>query len=189
MKQKISSSFVNMAGVLFLVTLISALALSSVYNATRSKIEEASQGKQLEALKQVIMTSYNNNPYAEKEEIEGSELYLAKQDDTITTIAIKAVSNKGYSGDIEVMVGLLPNGEVSNLVVVAQTETPGLGTKVTEDSFLSQFRGRNLADFILKVKKDGGDVDAVSGATISSRAVSDAIANAYNSFIKGGFNE
>jgi electron transport complex protein RnfG len=69
-------------------------------------------------------------------------------------------------------------------VVLEQKETPGLGTKMTEDKFLNQFKGINISDFKLAVKKDGGDVDALTGATISSRAFCDATQMAYDAFIK-----
>ena len=70
----------------------------------------------------------------------------------------------------------------SEISVVDQKETPGLGTKITEEKFKSQFMGKNPSTFKLKVKKDGGDVDAITAATISSRAVCDAIERAYKAF-------
>ncbi len=65
-------------------------------------------------------------------------------------------------------------------------ETPGLGTKMTEPEFKEQFTGKNPAEFTLKVKKDGGPVDAITAATISSRAFCDAVQRAYNTLQKGG---
>ena len=192
MKKKISSSFINMVGVLFVVTIISATALSSVYNITKEVIAESNLGKQLEALKKAITTDYNNDPVSDKEIVLEAELYPAKKDGELTSLAIKTVSKKGYSGDIEVVTGFSPDGSINKVVVVSQTETPGLGTKVTEDGFLSQFEGKKPSTFKLKVKKDDGDVDAVTGATISSRAVSEAVSKAAESFflkVEGGFYE
>lgn len=184
MKQKISSSFVNMVGVLFLITALSATALSSVYKVTKDIIADTAQKKQIEAIKRVITTEYDNDPVLNKQIVGNLEVYPATKGGKVTTLAIKSIST-GYSGNVEVMTGLLPDGTLSKLVVVSQTETPGLGTKVTEPAFLSQFEGKNLANFVLKVKKDGGDVDAVTGATISSRAVTSAIAKAHYYFVNG----
>ena len=82
------------------------------------------------------------------------------------------------------MIGFKPSGEIENIAVLEQKETPGLGTKMTETKFLQQFNGVNISTFQLKVKKDGGDVDALTGATISSRAFCDATQMAYDAFIK-----
>ncbi|MGB4293017.1 MAG: FMN-binding protein [Bacteroidales bacterium] len=70
--------------------------------------------------------------------------------------------------------------------MLEQKETPGLGTKMTEPFFKDQFNGKNPANFKLKVKKDGGEVDAITAATITSRAFCDALERAYNTLKKGG---
>jgi electron transport complex protein RnfG len=67
-----------------------------------------------------------------------------------------------------------------DISVLQHKETPGLGTKMTEEKFLVQFRGKNPGSFPLKVKKDGGQVDAITAATISSRAFCDALQRAYD---------
>jgi Na+-translocating ferredoxin:NAD+ oxidoreductase subunit G len=88
---------------------------------------------------------------------------------------------KGYSSVIETMVGVDLGGKITGIKVVSQQETPGLGTKITEvrygenDPWFSrQFKGKS-ADDNIRVKKDGGDIDAMTGATISPRAVTDSI--------------
>ena len=81
------------------------------------------------------------------------------------------------------MAGFLPNGSIHNVTVLQHKETPGLGTKMSEPKFSDQFPGKNPANFSLKVKKDGGQVDAITAATISQRAydalkqVTDSTAN------------
>ena len=82
------------------------------------------------------------------------------------------------------MVGFKPNGTVQNIVVLEQKETPGLGTKMKDEKFLSQFREKNPSDFNLNVTKDGGEVDALTGATITSRAFGEAVQMAYDEFMK-----
>jgi electron transport complex protein RnfG len=84
----------------------------------------------------------------------------------------------GFAGDLGVMTGfILETGDLVGIGVTSMSETPGVGTRVTEESFTLQFRGMSK-DSNFMVKKDGGDIDAVSGATISSRAVATAIRRA-----------
>jgi electron transport complex protein RnfG len=84
------------------------------------------------------------------------------------------------------MAGFRPDGTIINISVLEQKETPGLGTKMAEPAFKDQFNDKNPDQFKLKVKKDGGQVDAITAATISSRAFCDAIQKAYNTLRKGG---
>ena len=86
------------------------------------------------------------------------------------------------------MVGITPDGKVYNTSVLSHTETPGLGAKCTSDEhFYTQFKGFDPSQKILTVKKDGGDVDAITASTITSRAYSLAVKNAVEAFktIKG----
>ena len=94
------------------------------------------------------------------------------------------------------MVGLLTDGTINKVSVLQQSETPGLGANMVNPKFKDQFDGKNPASFKLNVKKDGGDVDAITAATISSRAFSEAVRTACegfeankNQFMKGGQNE
>ena len=97
--------------------------------------------------------------------------------------AVGTYSNKGYDAtQIQLMVGFLPDGSIRNISVIQQKETPGLGTKMKEPKFKDQFNKKNPAEFKLKVKKDGGQVDAITAATISSRAFCDAVDRAYRNY-------
>ena len=87
---------------------------------------------------------------------------------------VVAVTPRGYGGPIELMVGIRQDGRVAAVRVLGQSETPGLGTKVTERGFLDQFRGAKTGER-LAVNKDGGRINAVAGATISSRAVTQGV--------------
>ena len=78
------------------------------------------------------------------------------------------VSSRGYSSDIKLLVGLDDKFNLVGLKVLAQAETPGLGTKITQPWFTKQFLGKPLN--VLAVKKDGGELDSITGATITSRA-------------------
>ena len=110
--------------------------------------------------------------------------------------AVKTYSKNGFGGKIELMVGMLANGNINKVSILSQAETPGLGANMVNDKFKNQFDGKDPKTFILKVKKDGGDVDAITAATISSRAVAEAVKRAADGFeankdqfMKGGNNE
>jgi electron transport complex protein RnfG len=100
-------------------------------------------------------------------------------------VAVYGVSHKAYGGDIKVIVGVLADGSINGIRILEHKETPGLGSRAAEPEFLSQFNGNGrTGEFVWKVKKDGGSVDAISGATISSRAVTEAVDNALENFEK-----
>ena len=83
------------------------------------------------------------------------------------------VFNTGYAGEIAILVGLENSEMVKGILIISQQETPGIGDRITGDSFLNQFNGLNISDVALK--RDGGQVDALSAATISSKAVADTV--------------
>ena len=87
------------------------------------------------------------------------------------------------------MVGFDESGNILDVSVLEHKETPGLGTKMDDDKFKEQFRGKNPEEFNLEVKKDGGEVDAITAATISSRAFSDGVQRAYDALQEGGQSE
>jgi electron transport complex protein RnfG len=89
------------------------------------------------------------------------------------------------------MVGFLADGSINAIEVVAHKETPGLGDKMesNKSDFCVQFKGKNPETFKLIVKKDGGDVDAITASTISSRAYCEAVQRAYNALKKEGENK
>ena len=116
--------------------------------------------------------------------------YLAYDaDNNFIGAAVETFTNKGFSGNISLMVGILADGTLKNISVLQHAETPGLGSKMTEPTFKDQFNGKKADSFNIKVKKDGGDVDAITAATISSRAFCDAVNRALLTFEnnKGGF--
>lgn len=183
----IKSSFLNLLLTLTIVTLVAGLSLGYVYQWTKEPIAQAQMAKQLKAIESVVQ-GYDNNPVLEKYKVvtpdgkDSLEFFPAKKDGKLIGMAIKTKSSKGYSGDIWIMVGFTMTGEIQNIFVIEHKETPGLGSKMTTPSFVNQFLGKNPAQMKLKVKKDGGDVDAITGATISSRAYSKAIQLAFDTF-------
>ena len=95
-----------------------------------------------------------------------------------------------FGGALTLMVGVTADGTVYNTSVLSHSETPGLGAKCTTDEkFMAQWKGFNPAEKILKVKKDNGDVDAITASTITSRAYTLAVENAVNALKSiGGLN-
>lgn len=187
-QKKLESNFINMVLVLFLVTLISSASLGYVYNLTKDKIAASKNAKKMKAIAEVVIPDYDNKPDVDMYELTTRddttlECYPAKQGDQVTSVAIKSYTKDAFSGEMWLMVGFLPDGTINKFSVIDQKETPGLGTKVVLEKFRSQFFGKNPKEFNLKVKKDGGDVDAITAATISTRAVCDAIERAYHAYI------
>jgi Na+-translocating ferredoxin:NAD+ oxidoreductase subunit G len=186
---KAESTLKNMLLSLTLISMGASIALGFVYEYTKKPIELSNLNRKLEAIRQVV-PEFNNNPADEMFRLptgEGDslEVYPSKMDNKTCGYAIKTFSDKGYSGSITLMVGFKPDGSINNISVLEQKETPGLGTKMDEPKFREQFNGRDPSTFTLKVKKDGGQVDAISAATISSRAFCDAVSKAYITFRKG----
>jgi len=186
MKKK-ESTFINMLAALFIVTLISGFALSYVNIATEGPIAEAKLKRKVAAIKMVV-PPFDNNPVSEMKTVfaqgfkDSIEVYSAHMGGTKVGTAIIGMSSKGFSGLIKVMAGFNPDGRIINIQVLEQKETPGLGTKIKSERFIQQYVDKNPASFNLKAKKDGGQIDALTGATISTRAFSEAVQQAYDVF-------
>ena len=105
------------------------------------------------------------------------ELYTAKKGEEVTGFIFHYYTHKGYSGDIELLTGTSPDGTVRRVQVLRHQETPGLGDKVEEgkSEWLKSFRGKSLSNATFRVRKDGGDFDSFTGATITPRAITEAV--------------
>ena len=187
---KTESTFKNMVISLTLISLVASACLGFVYEMTKEPIELANLNKKLDAIKQVV-PEFTNNPNDEMYRLptgEGDSLdiYPAKKDNEIVGYAVNTYTSMGFSGNISLMAGFKPDGTIINITVLEQKETPGLGTKMAEPAFKDQFIDKNPGDFVLRVKKDGGPVDAITAATISSRAFCDAVQRAFNALQEGG---
>ncbi len=187
---KTESTFRNMLLSLTLISVVAATCLGFVYELTKGPIAASNLNKKLSAIREVV-PDFTNNPDADMFRLptgEGDslEIYPAKKDDTVVGYAVNTYTMDGFSGEIRLMAGFSPDGKIINIAVLEQKETPGLGTKMSEPSFKDQFNGIDPAAFLIKVKKDGGQVDAITAATISSRAFCDAVNRAWNTLEKGG---
>jgi electron transport complex protein RnfG len=184
---KKESTFLNMFLTLLIVTSISSLAASAVYNLTKEPIAEVQRLKQQRAIEKVMpgFTSYTEFKVMPATGKDSLMFFNGLKDDEELGVAIKTYTYLGYSGLIKLMVGFKPDGTISNVEVLEQKETPGLGTKMSTPKFKDQFIGKNLETFKnheILVSKDGGEIDAITAATISSRAFCDAVNRAYKAF-------
>jgi len=187
---KTESTFKNMVLSLTLISIGASACLGFVYQMTKAPIELSILNKKLEAIKQVV-PEFDNNPDDEMYRLattdgDSLDVYPAKKGADTVGFAVLTYTKKGFSGNINMMAGFKTDGTIVNITVLDHKETPGLGTKMTEPEFKDQFKEKNPGDFALKVKKDGGPVDAITAATISSRAFCDAVDRAYKTLQKGG---
>lgn len=201
MTSKTKSTFLTMTLTLFIVGTLASSILAMVYKVTKAPIERADRKKIEQAIKQVLPDF--KEVIIDTIPSDGDSLfcYYASKNDELVGIAISSYTDKGFSGHFTVMVGFLPDGTIYNTVIISHMETPGLGDKMAKNKSLSlkknkegeiidtlwwgkQFMNKNPENFNLIVKKDGGDVDAITAATISSRAYCDAVDRAYQAFVK-----
>lgn len=186
---KKKDTFLNMLVSLFVITIISGFLLGFVNNLTLEPKAKAKVAKKTEAIK-LVLTSFDNNPVIEIKKIKSPlaqdsvEMYPAFLNNAFVGAAIIGSSEKGFSGLVKIMVGFKPDGSIQNIEVLEHKETPGLGTKMKDEKFLQQFRNINPSTYKLSVTKDGGEVDALSGATITTRAFCEATQMAFDEFVK-----
>lgn len=185
------SSLINMVLSLGAITVIAAALLAGVYSLTEAPIKAAALNKQIEAVR-AVTPEFDNDPVAEAITItpEGSDrplkVFLAKQGGQLVGAAVESYSSAGFSGDITLIYGFDADGNVKGYEVMSHAETPGLGAKMGEWFRSAEGKrsviGRNPATDNLTVSKDGGDVDAITAATITSRAFLDALNRAFAAY-------
>jgi electron transport complex protein RnfG len=164
--------------VLFLVCGIAAGSLAFVNAATKDRIAEFARLEKIEAMQKVLPDAQ------EFAEVQAGNVWEARIGDQVVG-RVLAVSTQGYSGPIEGLIGLYPAGVISGVRVLVQTETPGLGAKIATAGFLDQFQGKKPGEVALKKDDPAGRIDAITAATISSRAITAAVRKAIESYQKG----
>lgn len=174
----VKSSFVNMVVALGSITLVCSALLGVMHEVTASPIEAAAKAKTQNAIAAVLPEF---DSLSELKTCEYGSYYLASKDGEPVGVAVNSKSS-GFGGNIKLMVGFHMDGRICNSQVLEHAETPGLGAKCTEESFAAQFRGFDPAVKKLSVSKDGGDVDAITASTITSRAYCVAVENAVKVF-------
>ena len=186
---KKESTFVGMVVSLFVITIVAGLSLGFVHDITAGPKAKAKLERKGNALKLVLET-FDNNPVEDVYKVtsefakDSVEMFPAFKDGQFVGAAVVGSSDKGFSGLVKVMVGFQPDGTIKNIVVLEQKETPGLGTKMKDDKYIAQYRDQHPDTKDLRPTKDGGEIDALTGATITTRAFSEAAQMAYEEFVK-----
>ncbi|MDR2764133.1 MAG: RnfABCDGE type electron transport complex subunit G [Tannerella sp.] len=201
---KLESSFINMLLALAGVSLFAAAALGLVYSLTEAPIAASKTAGQQRAVKEVLPSHerLEGPETVEVEDLGTFEIYKAYDGDHhFAGAAVTSFSKKGFSGEIKILVGFDEQGFITDYSVLEQKETPGLGTKIVDwfkpavqvkKSLVERLTGyeassgerknsiigKNPAVDALTVAQDGGDIDAITAATISSRAFLEAVRNA-----------
>lgn len=187
------STLTNMILSLGTITVVAAALLAGVYTMTEKPIKAAALNKQIEAIS-AVTPQFDNDPVAEAVDItpEGEstplKVFPAKKDGQLVGAAVESYSLAGFSGEIKLIYGFDIDGNITGYEVMSHAETPGLGAKMGE-WFRSPEGKRNViglnpATTNMTVAKDGGDIDAITAATITSRAFLDALTRAHKAYSK-----
>ena len=191
--EKIKSTFITILASLTCFCLIAGTALAVANKLTEDKIAAAKAAALQEAIKKVA-PEFDNDPSAEQYRAATADgdsltIYPAKKGGKLVGAAVETNTKKGFGGEIRIMVGFDADQKIVNYSVLEHNETPGLGSKMEEwfrtDKGKQSVLGRDMKGGALKVSKDGGEVDAITAATISSRAFLDAINRAYAAYAQG----
>ena len=172
--------------ILTLITLIAGICLGAVYEITKEPIDQAQDAAKKEEWQQVFKDEDVND--FELVDVDQKAADKAIKDlgvkatiDEVCTVGeegyvVTATDKEGYGGDIKITVGITADGTINGISILSISETAGLGMRATEPAFYEQYQGKQAEKFV--VSKDGGDgepIDALSGATITSRAVTGAV--------------
>lgn len=165
-----------------LITAVMALLLAMVYGVTKEPIAEAKRLDKQQKLA-AVMPTFDNDPLESEQELSNSvTLYAGSENEQITGYGITSSVKTGYSGYFSIVFGMAPDGTIERVRILESFETPGLGSKAGESPFIDQFDGKHGDSFDFRVVKDGGQIDAITGATITSRAVCSALTAGLDAF-------
>ena len=211
--KKLESSLKNMLLVLTLVSAVAAFLLAAVNEMTSSTIEKINEEALSAGIKSVLNVGADEQIEVGEKDVDGYVVYEVTRDGNWIGTAVKSTDKSGFGGDIEVLVGFNEEGKILGYEVLKHAETPGLGARAGEwfrTATSSEVKkvgvlskvffgnpdpagshniiGRDIAEGELKVSKDGGDIDAITASTITSRAFLNAVNNAYKVF-KGNVSD
>lgn len=170
---------------------ICAAGILAVVNMQTAAPIAASKAAALENAIKEVVPEYDNNPLndaylAVTSDGDSLTIYPATKDGKEVGVAVSSNTKNGFSGEIQVIVGFDTNGTLVNYSVLQHAETPGLGSKMQEwfrtEKNNQSVIGRSLANGNLSVSKDGGDIDAITASTITSRAFLNSINRAYSAY-------
>lgn len=197
MKTELSlqQTMLRAASLLSLFVLVSVALLMAINWFTQPKIAEAERQALLQTINQVMpVERYNNDLLADYKTViepdffgtdQPIQIYRARLDNQAAGLVIEAIAPNGYSGNIHILVGVLSDGHISGVRVLKHRETPGLGDKIElrKADWILSFNGKNLTEDNAErwaVKRDQGEFDQFTGATITPRAVVGAVRNTLN---------
>jgi electron transport complex protein RnfG len=168
------------------ISLVASAGVGYVYRITKAPIEAAAEANKKAALGEVLPAFDATAPTELTLDEIPVVVYTATQGGQTVGYAVETATRQGFSGEFSLMVGFTPEGKVFGVKVLEHAETPGLGDKMTKpgNPLFASFEGRNPSEMTLAVKKDGGDVDALTAATITSKAYVDAVSRAFNAMLK-----
>ncbi len=187
--------YLRMGIILMVVGMVATAILAVTESATRGPIAEAKRLETLRMLQSVLPEGYDNQPDTDTVALTDKRLnrrekpvtfYRGRKGSTNLGAAFVVTAPDGYSGDIEIMMSVAPDGTINLVQIVSQNETPGLGDKImpNKTDWLKAFQGKNQDNVKWHVKKDGGDFDQFSGATITPRAVVGAVKRGLDFFVE-----
>jgi len=194
-----NNNLLKMLGSLGSITIVAAALLGIVHTATQQPIAEAQNDTFADAIKSVA-PAFNNNPADDRTEItlpgddRAVTVYPALNNGRLAGAAVETYTPDGFAGEITLMVGFDAEGTVTGFEVLSHAETPGLGAKMQEwfsDGHGSRsIIGKNPSTTVFRVTKDqGGEIDGITAATITSRAFLQAVNRAHDAFIAYRSNE
>jgi Na+-translocating ferredoxin:NAD+ oxidoreductase subunit G len=179
--------FVRLVVTPTVICLLAGVLLAAVNKVTEEPIARAKQAEKSEAMKQVL-PDCDNEPMGDTVVVteDGAQwtFYVARSGGTFVGAACISTTSEGYGGDISIMVGINADDEVQAIAILDQKETPGLGANIKSDGFRACFNCRSAEETNWSVKKDGGDIDEITAATISSRAVVGAVKSGLDVYLK-----
>jgi len=180
--KKLKSSLTNMLVVLTVITIVAAGVLASINAVTAPQIEKINAENLAAGIKAVMGS--NDIKVSEPWEVDAFTAYdINDKQGNLLGKAVVTTEN-GFGGPLKVLVGFNTNGDILGYTVLEHAETPGLGAKAGE-WFQDKIIGMNPGTNNFTVSKDGGEVDAITASTITSRAFLRAIQNAYDKIIAG----
>lgn len=192
--KKLESSFKNMVIVLTVVAVVAGLLLGYVNKLTAEPIAQAN-AKALSDAIALVVPGFDNEPAANPDTIEVDgvtyKIYKATKGDKFIGAAVESSAN-GFGGALTVLVGFDADGKIIDYSLLSHAETPGLGSKAADwfkKGGKGDITGKNPGDKPLTVSKDGGEIDAITASTITSRAFLNAVNAAYAAYAKQNGNE
>ena len=192
--KKLQSTLPNMILSLGIVSIVAAALLGGMYIITKEPIAAMQQQQRIDAIRRVA-PKFDNNPVADADTIKtqnGTEciVYPAYLGDNFNGAAVSTYSMEGFGGEVQLMVGFDADGKVKDYQVLSHAETPGLGSKMDlwfrDPSGARSILEKSPADvsfYVVKDKAQGGQIDGITAATISSRAFLGAVREAFNAYL------